>query len=68
MDIQGCGKVSDNLTFYEDRGKPKSAERKTTRLVCGQHAETLSGGRGVLLCAKCAGGYGFQPFRKARSV
>jgi hypothetical protein len=62
MHIKGCGKLSDNLTFYQLRGGPKSdGQGKATRLACGHRAETLSV-RGILLCAECASKYRFKPF------
>jgi len=62
MEIKGCGKRKTSLTFYVVSAEPKSRHR-VSGLACGQRAET-AGGRGVLLCAECADGYGFKPSKQ----
>jgi len=62
MDIKGCGKSSETLTFHVLPKEPMS-KHHVIDLACGQRAES-SGGRGVLLCHQCAGLYGFKVFKR----
>ena len=58
MEINGCGKRNVELTFYLLPNQPMSKHRVSPP-ACGQRAESLVG-RGVLLCADCAGLHGLN--------
>ena len=62
MDIKGCGKRNETLTFFVLPKEPTSV-RPVVGLACGQKAER-GDSRGVLLCGACAELHGFQIFTK----